>query len=1085
MTRLFCTLILLLSFNQALAVAVDDYDGLFMSGSPVINELKREDLSTTSSLTFAKDHYGRLWMGGRYGISWFDGFEYHKLKAGEATVGGQAPIYKIVSADEMGMWYLNHRKSVCFYSFLENKEYTDITIGKFHVEDIVSLGSGQLILATDSGVHTLQYSLGGFELSEFSASTETVLFLYVKQEDLYYATKNRIYRVKNFKTVNAKEDLGFKGKINSEFVVDDNDVIWLSSEGDLLSFKDGAVGVRVSGGGATEMMLGSNGSLWVGTRGRGLWLIDVEKAAVSRVYDINSVHGLALGADTINAIYEDDSGVIWIGRFSKSAAYINPGYEAFSNIVNNPWKDKQILDNSIYYILKHSSGNIWVGHSRKGISILDSNGKVIGYVRTAVEVDNANPARPEKSTGLAAGSVYAMVENDKGEVYVSIGDKGVYTVSADLNTVKQLSESGANIGRKFFNLVMANDQTLFASGNEGVFTYDGQHDVYKSLTLNGIENYSSRTNHSFRDKDDNLWFAGKDYVGVIPVGEAAFAALSNTGDITQFSKDTGIRYVFPSTRHHAFVVVGNELFSANYNKESSKIDFDVIPLKGNVSTRFYEDEDGKIWSSHEAGDTITGAYQKFERADGLLPFVDRYFAQEKLSRNIQIHGSSEGLVVVRKNRIQPWAFNAPIVVSQVSLDGAVQDSSEGPIVVLPEHNSVEVVVAALDYSDPKSNRYAYRMAGYQQEWLESDYQGRRITLNNLDPGDYQLEIKGSNRKGAWGNQPKVLQLTVLPHWYETYWFKAIVLIVFCGFIWALYRLRVRHLELRQLQLENTVATRTNELKHSLQVLESTKDQLIESEKQASLGRLVRGVSHELNTPIGVLKSSNSGLYDIALSTQKSFEGGQLTPESLKRVLDSAVSSTGLMAKNIERMALLTGRFKQSSAEEVASELLLFNVKNVLHVTTLDFKEAMKRIGVQLLLDCADDIEVSSFPMVLRNVIFEILDNSLFHAFEGYEAGSEQATITIKVRRTRGSGITIVVADNGRGMDEATLVEVFEPFFTRSQESEKIGLGMHSAINWVTQILQGTIHCRSKLGRGTVFVLKLKRTTKSDSNNLIT
>lgn len=1078
MTRLFYIFtIVLLSSNQAFAAVIDKYDGLFMSGSPVINELKREGLSTTSSLTFAKDHYGRLWMGGRYGISWFDGFEYHKIKVGETTVGGQAPIYKIVSAGKMGMWYLNHRKSVSFYSFLEKKEYTDITIGKFHVEDIVSASSGRLMLATDSGIHTLQYSLAGFELSEFLSSAETAMYLYVKRDDLYYATENQIYRVQNFKSDKKKESIGFNGKINSKFVVDDKGVIWFSSEGDLLSYKDGAVDARISSAGATDMMLGSNGQLWVGTRGRGLWVIDVNSAKVSRVYDINSVHGLALGADTINAIYEDDSGVIWIGRFSKSAAYINPGYDAFSNIVNNPWKDKQILDNSIFYILKHSSGNIWVGHSRKGISILDNNGQVIGYVRTSAQTDVESSVKPSILAGLPAGSVYAMVENDKGDVYVSVGDKGIFTVSSDFKSVELLSESGTNIGRKFFNLVIASNQTLYASGNEGVFFYDRDAGAYESVRVTGIENYSSRTNHSFTDKDANLWFAGKDYVGVIPAGEKTFDALSNTGHIRNFSKDTGIRYVFRSTKNHAFVAVGNELFSANFNKINSTIDFDLIPIKGGVSTRFYEDEDGKIWSSHETGDTVSGEYEKFSRADGLLPFVDRYFAQEKLSSNIQVHGSSEGLVVIRKDRIRPWTFNAPIVVSQVSLDGAIQDINAGPVVVLPEHNSVEIVVAALDYSDPKSNLYAYRMAGYQNEWLESDYQGRRITLNNLDPGDYQLEIKGSNRKGAWGDQPKILTLSVLPHWYETYWFKAIMLIMFCAFIWGLYRLRVRHLKIRQLQLENTVATRTDELKYSLEVLENTKDQLVESEKQASLGRLVRGVSHELNTPIGVLKSSNSGLYDIALSTRESFVGGQLTPESLKRVLDSAVSSTDLMAKNIERMALLTGRFKQSSAEEVASEFSLFNVKKVLHVTTLDFKETMGRIGVQLLLDCDDGIDVFSSPMVLRNIIFEILDNSLFHAFEGYEEGSEQATITIKVRQHRGAGIIIVVADNGRGMDEATRLEVFEPFFTRSQESEKIGLGMHSAINWVTQILQGTIHCRSELGKGTVFILKLKGTQK--------
>lgn len=130
------------------------------------------------------------------------------------------------------------------------------------------------------------------------------------------------------------------------------------------------------------------------------------------------------------------------------------------------------------------------------------------------------------------------------------------------------------------------------------------------------------------------------------------------------------------------------------------------------------------------------------------------------------------------------------------------------------------------------------------------------------------------------------------------------------------------------------------------------------------------------------------------------------------------------------------------------------------------------MGVKFVLDCDESLELTSTPIALRNVIAEIVENSLSHGFATSSDGLSSPIVTIRVRKPHKSGATFLIADNGRGMDEDTVRDVFEPFFSRSQHSERIGLGMHSAFNWVTQLLKGHIRVRSKPGLGTVFIVKL-------------
>lgn len=345
-------------------------------------------------------------------------------------------------------------------------------------------------------------------------------------------------------------------------------------------------------------------------------------------------------------------------------------------------------------------------------------------------------------------------------------------------------------------------------------------------------------------------------------------------------------------------------------------------------------------------------------------------------------------------------------------------------------------------------------------------------MSNISAGSYTLEVRGSNRHGSWGSKPLEIKLKVMPRWHETYWFKLLLLSLIILCLWGLYVLRVKQLKARQKVLEETVDLRTSELKNSLRELEATKDQLVESEKQASLGRLIRGVSHELNTPIGILKSSCSGLLEESTSANENFESGSMTEEGLRKVLAISKQSSALMAKNIERMAQLTSRFKQSSAEDTSGSVLQFSVLTIIKAVQGEVQKRLSESNVEMFISCDESLCITTDQQAFQNALTEIVQNCIDHGLDGAESVAKKK-ITIKAQQWQGDGVKLLIVDNGKGMEAAVLKEIFEPFYTQSSRTEHVGLGLHSVFNWVVQLLHGTIKCRAVVGRGTAVVLKIK------------
>lgn len=270
--------------------------------------------------------------------------------------------------------------------------------------------------------------------------------------------------------------------------------------------------------------------------------------------------------------------------------------------------------------------------------------------------------------------------------------------------------------------------------------------------------------------------------------------------------------------------------------------------------------------------------------------------------------------------------------------------------------------------------------------------------------------------------------------------------------------------LRTKQLE----TKTQQALDSLTQLKDTQKKLIEQEKHASLGRLVAGVAHEINTPLGISITAASYMEDIIHELFEKIEQGTLKKSELSLKHKQLTESAKIVENNLKRTSDLISSFKEVAVDQSSEEFKRFNLFDYLTKVVRALQPRIEQANHRLQLTCADtSIEVYSIPGAIAQVITNLVENSLIHGFVNVDSG----LIKIEVTKLE-SSIALIISDDGNGMPPEVVDSVFDPFFTASTHTSGTGLGMHIVYNLITQQLQGEINCNSNLEQGTTTTITL-------------
>ncbi|WP_373988704.1 CHASE domain-containing protein [Duganella sp. BuS-21] len=286
--------------------------------------------------------------------------------------------------------------------------------------------------------------------------------------------------------------------------------------------------------------------------------------------------------------------------------------------------------------------------------------------------------------------------------------------------------------------------------------------------------------------------------------------------------------------------------------------------------------------------------------------------------------------------------------------------------------------------------------------------------------------------------------------------------------------------LKELELQkNKVEEARNDLSRVVATLKQAQTNLQTSEKMASLGALVAGVAHELNTPIGNSLLTASALGDMVRDfEQRLKQDGGLKRSALEAHLNDARKACDIMNSSLVRAADLITSFKQVAVDQASGQRRRFRLDEVLHDTLATYASQLRRASCTVTVDVPADLVCDSYPGSVSQVLSNLIGNALLHGFDGRESG----TLDISARREGPDLVVLQMKDNGVGMTEVVLHKIFDPFFTTKMGQGGSGLGMNIVYNIVTGVLKGNIRVESVPAQGTCVTLVLPLQLEPEARN---
>lgn len=272
-------------------------------------------------------------------------------------------------------------------------------------------------------------------------------------------------------------------------------------------------------------------------------------------------------------------------------------------------------------------------------------------------------------------------------------------------------------------------------------------------------------------------------------------------------------------------------------------------------------------------------------------------------------------------------------------------------------------------------------------------------------------------------------------------------------------------------LEEKVQQRTmalkeanNELIQTLEKLHQFQRQMVQNEKMASLGDMVAGVAHEVNTPIGLGVTASTMMLDRLSDMRKAFEEKTLKASSLSKFINESEENLNIIYRNLNRAAELISSFKQVAVDQSSENNRVFSFAKLMDEILMSMRPKLKKVNHLINVNCADNLVVESKAGPINQIMINLIMNSIIHGFEDVNKGQ----IDITIESVDDTKVSIEFKDNGKGIPEHLRKRIFDPFVTTKRGQGGSGLGMHLVYNLVTQALNGSISIISEEGKGVQF-----------------
>jgi signal transduction histidine kinase len=260
--------------------------------------------------------------------------------------------------------------------------------------------------------------------------------------------------------------------------------------------------------------------------------------------------------------------------------------------------------------------------------------------------------------------------------------------------------------------------------------------------------------------------------------------------------------------------------------------------------------------------------------------------------------------------------------------------------------------------------------------------------------------------------------------------------------------------------------KNHDLNHVIEQLKTTQEELIQKEKMASLGGLVAGIAHEINTPLGICVTGVSHLQEEYKIIKQSVDNSTLTEVKLMNFFEDIEEVLAILATNTQRGASLVNSFKQVAVDQSSDEIRNINVLQYIDEITLSLRPKLKRTNITIDVECDSKLFINVNAGAISQIFSNLILNSVNHGFDENAKGK----VLIEVYE-KNTSIIIRYRDDGMGIDNEALKLLFEPFYTTKRGEGGSGLGTHLIYNLVTGSLKGKITVKSQVGKGLAYLIK--------------